>query len=258
MIIDNNIEVYLEKLNERQQTEEDFYKSSKSICLNKDFYKKVFHKIRSVWLFDEIINKYKLVLTGKVLEIGGGYGVQAAYLKKIKGDKIELYYSDSSVTAVKASDEFELFFDCKIDHKWVIGGENIPAPDDFFDSIYFFASFHYLQDILKTISECYRVLKSDGKLVLMLEPSCPKYLSFFYNLKVKRDEIQESFFTKQDYKNFVKEKFIDYKINYFTNFYNRESKLSLIYYLILSFLPKITLSLFPVSLVVIAKKSNNK
>lgn len=254
MITENEIEIYLTEPNQEQQAEDDFFNSSDSICSNRDFYKKLFHKIRPLWMFDEIIKKHKIDLSGRVLELAGGYGAQATYLKQKLGDKIELYYSDSSLTAVRTSKEFEIFFECTIDHKWVIEAENIPTTDDYFDKIYFFAGFHHVQDTSKAIAECYRVLKKGGMIYLMLEPSCPKYLAFIYKNKVKRDKIIENFFTKKELSQLIVSKFTDHKIDYFTGFYNRESKFSLLYYLVLSCLPKILLSILPVSVVVTAKK----
>jgi len=138
------IKIFHTTLNESQKEEDDFFGSKNSMCSVPEFYKQLFWKTRSIWQFAEIIEKYKLDFTGKVLELGGGCGAHSAYLKTKYQDKIDLYYSDSSLNALKASDHYESFFEIKIDNKWVAEAENIPTEANAFDAIFFFASFHHI------------------------------------------------------------------------------------------------------------------
>jgi ubiquinone/menaquinone biosynthesis C-methylase UbiE len=54
-------------------------------------------------------------------------------------------------------------------------GEKLPFRDNFFDYIVSTDTFEHVQDINKTVNECYRVLKPNGKLLVMF----PQYLQPF-------------------------------------------------------------------------------
>ncbi|MBU4360260.1 class I SAM-dependent methyltransferase, partial [Patescibacteria group bacterium] len=250
----DNIKIHLKQLNESQKIEDEFFKSSQSMCSVKELHKQIFWKARSLWMFDEILEKFNLNFQGNVLELGGGYGMHSAFLKAKLNNKIRLFYSDSSVTAVKTSQRFENFFNVKIDEKWVAEAESIPVDDNFFDFIFFFASFHHIQNPQQAIQECSRTLKYDGKLCLLLEPVCPSYLKKMYNQHTKREFVEEKSFTYKEYKKIFKQSFSNVKFYNFTSYYNRESKKAMLYYLLLSKLPKFLVNLLPHSLVIIAEK----
>lgn len=254
METNENIQIFHTNLNNAQKEEDDFFGSKNSMCSVPEFYKQLFWKVRSLWQFDETIQKYKLDFAGKVLELGGGCGAHAAFLKSKYQNKIDLYYSDSSLNALKSSVRFENFFGTKIDNKWLIEAENIPTGDNTFDAIFFFASFHHIQNPIKSIIECYRVLKPQGKLYLIMEPACPKTLKRLYGRHTKRMEIKENNYTRAEYAQFLKTKFTTIKEHSFTSYYNRETKSSLLYYQILSILPNFIVNLLPCSQVIIAEK----
>ncbi len=247
------IKIFHTNLNKFQKIEDAYFSSDKSMCSVKELYKQVMWKCRSLWMFEEIINKFKLEFRGRVLEMAGGYGVQASYLKSRYKSEIYLCYSDCSVTAVKMSGRFENFFEIEIDEKWVSEAESIPAPDNSFDQIYFFAGFHHVQNPSKCIAECARVLKNNGKLYLILEPSSPRFLKNIFDKHTKRDEIIENSFTRHEYDMLLKKNFSKFVRHNFTSYYNRESKRALIYYLFLSLLPNWLVVLFPCSQVIIAE-----
>ena len=221
----SNIKILHSKLNKEQKAEDDFFCSKKSMCSVKDIEKIISWKQKSLAIFKEIISKYKLDFSGKTLELAGGYGVHSAYLKKEYGDEIELYYSDSSLTAVKKSSELEEFFHAKIDHKLVMEAEDIKMEDGTFDNIFFFAGFHHIQDPKHGISECHRALKKGGKLCLILEPSCPKVLKTIYERHTKR-EIKERNYSRKEYNEFLSANFSTFKLHTFSGFKNRETNLS--------------------------------
>lgn len=250
----DSIKNFHTELNDFQKREDNFFASDKSMCSVKELHKQVMWKMRSLWLLKEIIDRYNLELTGKVLELAGGYGMHASYLKALYGDKIYLCYSDVSLTAVKNSSKFENFFESKIDEKWVIEAENIPAPDNTFDQIFFFAGFHHIQDPAKSIAECYRVLKNEGKLYLILEPACPKIFQKIYGKHTERESIEEKSYTRAEYRKLLQKKFRAINCYNFTGYYNRESRRSLLYYLILSLIPNWLVNFFPCSQVITTTK----
>lgn len=241
-------------LNDHQKAEEAFFASDKSMCSVKDVHKQVSWKMRSLWMMNEIIEKYHLDFSGTTLELGGGYGVQAAYLKAKYGDNIILHYSDISLTAVKTSERFEEFFKVEIDHKYVMQSELIPLAGESFDCVFFFAAFHHIQDHSRALEECRRILKKGGRLYLLLEPSCPKYLQGLFNRHTRRDHIEEESFSRKEYAALLKGQFSTVAQHNFTGYYNRESRRSLLYYLFLSLLPKWLLRFLPCSQLMVAVK----
>lgn len=250
-----SIEVFHTNLSPDQKTEDDFFASPNSVCSVAELYKPVFWKMRSLWLLDEIIKKYQLSFAGKVLELGGGYGIHAAFLKARYGDAIELYYSDVSAQAVKRSERFEDFFGVSLDHKWVIEAEAIPAPDASFDVVFFFAAFHHLQNHERALAECRRVLRPGGQLYLLLEPSCPRYLKKWYDQKTGHRMIHEKHFTTREYYHLLTEAhFNQVTRHYFSGYFNRESRQSLIYYFFVSLLPEALRRFVPCSQVIVVRK----
>ncbi|MFL6378515.1 MAG: class I SAM-dependent methyltransferase, partial [Nitrososphaeraceae archaeon] len=60
--------------------------------------------------------------------------------------------------------------------KFIEGGaENIPLPDNYFDKVVASASFHHFSDQDKALEEMKRVLKPDGKrIILEIDPNTPR------------------------------------------------------------------------------------
>src|SRR5919202_1280706 len=66
-----------------------------------------------------------------------------------------------------------------------IEAENIPLPDEYFDKVVASASFHHFSDQDKALEEMKRVLKPDGKIIILeIDPNTPrgKRLKFCENL----------------------------------------------------------------------------
>ena len=249
----NGIKIFLQNLNAEQKLENDFFGGDKSMCSVKELHKQIFWKARSLWTFKEIIDRYHLVFEGNGLELGGGDGVHASYLKTLFPD-IYLVYSDVSLNVVEKSERFERFFDTKIDEKWIIAAEQIPTTHNTFSYIFFFASFHHIQNYEQCIFECYRVLKPGGSLYLLFEPAVPKIFIPLYKRHSAREVIPERSFTRGEYVRFLQKFFPVIKRYNFTGYYNRESKKALLYYLFISCLPNCIVNILPSSHVIIARK----
>ncbi len=95
-----------------------------------------------------------------VLDLACGKGVLRDYLNKnIPGSKI--VYIDKAFAMIKGlketyPDEFAIRGE----------GENIPLDSNKFDAVIIYNSFPHFKDKEKTISECYRVLKKGGRLII--------------------------------------------------------------------------------------------
>ncbi len=74
-------------------------------------------------------------------------------------------------------------------------GENMPFPDESFDSIIIVDSFHHLRDQKEVLRECHRVLKSGGTLIIR-EPNIErlpiKFVALFERLALMRSRFFSS------------------------------------------------------------------
>jgi SAM-dependent methyltransferase len=246
------IRIHLECPNEDQLAEDAFFRASVDERASADLYRSLLYvgKAHSLLTFDEIVQQCGLTFEGSVLELGGGYGFLSAYLKKGRPD-LEVVLSDVSEEAVRKSHQYEAFFGCRLDEKWVTAAESTPFDDGRFDVVMFFASFHHAQDPEAALAECARILKPGGRLYLMFEPSCPRYLQPLYDFHVRRDEVKERYYSVGEYGRMVRTAGFDARHFGYTSFLHRRSKRSILYYVLLSILPGFLQRALPCSQVVV-------
>lgn len=80
-------------------------------------------------------------------------------LQKITGIDIKNVYIDA---AVQFADKHTVNADFKVSF-----GESLPFEDDTFDAILSFDVFEHVQNVQRTLHECYRVLKTGGRLFIV-------------------------------------------------------------------------------------------
>lgn len=250
---EDDINIYLENLNPEQRAEDEFFKSSDSEGVSADLYKSLMIKIQYLHFFDDILQKYNISFDGNLLELGGGYGYLSAYIKK-KFPNLIVIYSDVSKEAVRKSKQYEDFFKVTIDGKWVISAEDIPFSNNTFENILFFASFHHAQQPKTAVQECVRILKPNGRLFLLLEPSCPFYLKPLYDLHVKREKVKENYYSIREYRSFFENAGLTFRYYNYKNYLYRRSKKTLLYYLFLNIIPNFITNIFPCNLIIIGEK----
>ena len=95
-----------------------------------------------------------------ILDLACGKGILHDYFRKnIPGSKV--VYVDKAFAMIKGLKEIYS------DEMAIRGeGENIPFGEDKFDVVIIFNSFPHFMDKEKTISECYRVLRKGGRLIV--------------------------------------------------------------------------------------------
>jgi ubiquinone/menaquinone biosynthesis C-methylase UbiE len=253
---ENDISIFLSEMNKDQRHEDDFFKNSTIESDSVPAYKSLMHKMQSLQFFNDIIGTYGITLQGTLLELGGGYGYLSAYIKA-EFPSVVVVYSDVSITAVRKSRQFEDVFKSTIDEKWVLAAEQTPFAENQFDFILFNASFHHLQDPQSALFECSRLLKSTGKLLLLMEPSCPGYLKPFYNAHVERDQVRENFYSQKEYRKMLGVAGFRSTNYCYKNFLYRWSSSSMLYYLGLSLLPGIAGHLLPCTQVIVGERSTS-
>ncbi len=141
----------------------------------------------------------KLELSGseKVLEMGAGCG-WASVLVKHRFPDAYVVASDLTPASIKHAERWERTLGVDLNEKWAFSSRDIPFESAQFDRVFTFAAFHHFGDagdFTKSLAEMVRVTKSGGKVLLLYEPSSPRYL---YNYAFKRairirlgDEIDE-------------------------------------------------------------------
>ena len=101
----------------------------------------------------------------KVLEVGVGMGTDLASYAKNKSIVSGIDLSPNAITFTKKQFE-SLGLEAE---KLVIGdAENLPFEENYFDLVYSFGVLHHTPDIEKAVEEILRVLKPDGKFIVML------------------------------------------------------------------------------------------
>ena len=100
-----------------------------------------------------------------ILDIGCATGNFFYALKK-ENNSLQLFGLDDSREMIsRAKNKFK-------DIKFVVGqAEKLPFENDYFNLIVILGSFHYFQNQIVALQECYRVLKNGGHLVMTL-PQC--------------------------------------------------------------------------------------
>jgi ubiquinone/menaquinone biosynthesis C-methylase UbiE len=95
-----------------------------------------------------------------ILDLACGKGVLCDYFKENIPDSTVIYI-DKAFAMIKGLKEF-------YPEEFVIRGEgeNIPFDEDKFEAVIIFNSFPHFRNKQKTISECYRVLKDGGRLII--------------------------------------------------------------------------------------------
>lgn len=250
-----DIRVHLERPNEDQLAEDAYFRASVDEKADAELYRSLLYigKAHSLLTFDEMVERYGLRFEGSVLELGGGYGYLSAYLKK-RFPAARVVFSDVSREAVEKSRQYEAFFGSRLDEKWVTGAEDTPFDEATFDVVFFFASFHHTQDPEAAVRECARILKPGGKLYLLFEPSCPRYLQPLYDFHVRRDEVKERYYSLGQYRGMLRAAGFAVEQHNYTSYLYRRSKRAILYYVGMSLLPAFAQRLLPCSQVIVGTR----
>ena len=115
------------------------------------------------WMF-KLIHELK-VKDKRVLDLGCGQGLNTYYLHKKGADVVGIDISDVSVSLAN-----EKFKKLNIEKKCFIGNaeELKEFPDNYFDIVISLGVLHHTPDIVKAAKEISRVLKTKGKIGIML------------------------------------------------------------------------------------------
>lgn len=94
-------------------------------------------------------------IDGKILDVGGGFGIMAQFLPDFI-DKKNYYNLDISAEILKYSSYNNI----------LAPAEQIPCPDSFFDYVISSEALQHVNDKIRVLNECYRVIKPGGLFLL--------------------------------------------------------------------------------------------
>jgi SAM-dependent methyltransferase len=93
--------------------------------------------------------------------------------------RCEVHISDLAPAAVAAANRWELAFETRLDGRWAFLAHRSPFADAQFDRIFMFQAFHHVGIGNRTgavLDELARILRPDGVISLLSEPSAPEWL----------------------------------------------------------------------------------
>jgi len=217
-------------------------------------------KSNFIKIFQQLIPGMALSGNEKILEMGAGQGWASVILKN-KYPNSYVVASDLVPGALNFCRNYEKLLNSYIDEKWAFNCRDIPFEDNQFDLIFTMAAFHHFgenNDYSKTLKEMVRVLKPQGKIMLLYEPSSPKYL---YNLAYKRvnqrrdlDGVDEDVLIPSKIQESVERINCNFRAELFPEFSYREGFKTTIYYYVLSKLGRLSRLLVSTVNIVIEKK----
>ena len=124
--------------------------------------KRYAHHYHLVELFDEYRNPSQD--SNKLLEIGCSAGVDTVQWYKAGYDVTAVDLTEAAIAIAKERAEREGY---DIDYR-VANAEELNIPENTYDKVYSFGVLHHTPDIQKSIDEVNRILKPEGKAIIML------------------------------------------------------------------------------------------
>ena len=165
-------------LSEKEQSEieywrKDGFESSKQFtALN------FLTKTQQCHHLDYKIKKYLNLFKNKnnILEVGAGQGWASCYLKKFYLPNAHFTVTDISPYALESLHYWEQVFQISIDEYFEAKSYQISAPDQSFDLIFCYRSAHHFVLYEETLADLKRLLKKDGVILFLYEPTCSRLL----------------------------------------------------------------------------------
>jgi ubiquinone/menaquinone biosynthesis C-methylase UbiE len=197
-------------------------------------------KATFITMFQRLLPTFQLSGGERVLELGAGRGWASTMLKQAHGS-CYVVATDLSPVPVSRVREYEELLGVRLDERWACAASALPFADEQFDIVFTFAAFHHLiiGDRYKTmLAEALRVLKPNGRLLLLYEPSAPRYLyRLAYRRVSKRPDVDEDVLLLPRLRRVSAEMGLSMSVQYFPDPFGRSSATALLYYHALSRLP---------------------
>ncbi len=135
-------------------------------------------KTRQCHHLDYKINKYLDLINSKknILEIGAGQGWASCYLKKFYLPEAHFTVTDISPYALESLPYWQDVFQISIDNSFPAKSYQTDTPDQSFDLVFCYRSAHHFVLYEETLNELKRIIKEDGVIIFLYEPTCSRLL----------------------------------------------------------------------------------
>lgn len=135
------------------------------------------------------MHRYWPLLKNKsqVLEIGSGQGWASSFIKRFFLPNAHFTVTDISEHAIASLPYWEKLFDISIDKSFASKSYSIDVPDGSFDFIFCYSAAHHFVQHQETIIELSRLLKKNGHIIYLYEPTTSRFwypLYYWYVNKV--------------------------------------------------------------------------
>jgi ubiquinone/menaquinone biosynthesis C-methylase UbiE len=226
-------------LSESDRKEVDLYASDPLESYKGDLFTNIVNKANYIRVFERLKPRLDLMGNETVLEMGGGHCWASAIIKR-DYPKCYVVASDLGPEAVRFAEKYESMLQVSIDEKWAFNCRQVPFDDEQFDRVFAFSAFHHFgkdRDFSAAIQEMVRIVKPAGKIMLLHEPSSPRWIYQFAFERVNRKRasryshtIDEDVLVLSDLGRICRQLNCRFEAQYFTGYEEREGIVETIYY----------------------------
>ncbi len=165
-------------LDKKEQIEIDFWKKSQFESSDHFSPQNLNNKLQECENLAYRLQKHQVHIQGKkeILEIGAGQGWASCFIKSTYLPEANFTVTDISEYAVDSVKYWEAHFKVKMAKTFAAKSYAIDAPDDSFDLIFCYAAAHHFVLIEETLIELKRLLKKNGLIIFIYEPTCSRLL----------------------------------------------------------------------------------
>jgi ubiquinone/menaquinone biosynthesis C-methylase UbiE len=197
-------------------------------------------KATFISVFQRLLPMFQLRGGERVLELGAGRGWASTMLKQAHGS-CYVVATDLSPVPVSRVREYEELLGVQLDERWACAASALPFADEQFDLVFTFAAFHHLiigDRYRTTLAEALRVLRPNGRMLLLYEPSAPRYLYRLAHWRVsQRPGVDEDVLLLPRLRDESARMGLSMTAQYFPDPFGRSSAAALFYYYVLSRVP---------------------
>ena len=166
----------------KEDIEINYWKESKSESSDKFLAGNFLNKTQECRHFNYKIERYFHLIRNseKILEVGSGQGWASCYMKKFHLPQSHFTVTDISPYALESLKYWEQVFQVKIDQSFAAKSYEIGEAKNQYDLIFCYSAAHHFVKYKETLIELKRLLKKDGHIIFLYEPTSSKLFYALY------------------------------------------------------------------------------